>query len=277
MVEFHIAKVDLSTILAKTPLGTPLRWARDAALLLYSEGHREEHQFLMAHIEAADNATLLVAKKARDLSPIEWRSKVKSLQDYGVDWPEWLQDQFFYWYLDEQLSNFSEQNLRAFMVAVLPWVPAVSEATEVDKAEAARDGGDKSLNVLSPKLANMRLGASEKASRFRARLFGFLILGTERGQEYADSFHQGIDFSLDYLENHMSDNEVDASDNATDAFTKAAQAIKQLMNPLDLSFRAELEEVMDSGKKKRKAFGEEDTSLTSLAAAVQKRAYWNAL
>lgn len=272
--EAQIAKVNIPAILNNTAaLGTQLRWARTEARTLYDEGHREEHQLLLVHIEAAEVATQLVDRKSRDMKPDEYRSKVKALQDFGVEWPVALQGQFFDKYLDEQLTSFGGQGLGAFMRSVLPWTPTNEEAMDGEPDEAFRDGVGLPFDALAPKLAYMRLDASEKASRFRARMF----IGIERGQESVDEFIKAIDFTMDFLEGNMSDNDVDAFDNAVDAYTKAAQAIKQLARPLNLMYRAELEEVMTSGKKKTKPPTDEDNALMTIAAAVNKSAFWRAL
>lgn len=154
----------------------------------------------------------LADRKSRDMKQDEYRSK----------------DQFFYMYLDEQLTSFGEQGLGAFMRSVLPWTPTDSEeAMDGEPDEALRDRVGLPFDALAPKLAYMRLDASQKASRFRARMFGFLIVGIERGQESVAEFVKAIDFTMDFLEGNMSDNDVDAFDNAVDAYTKAAQAIKR--------------------------------------------------
>ena len=268
----HMSKVCITSILDKVALGTQLRWARAEAQALATEGHKDEYEELQRYLDHADIAVALVDKKAKDMKKEVYMKHLQALRDFGVVFPTRHKEQLFYKYCDDRSARFDDESVVELMTCVLPW------QLECDKEDDDHDDGphDNEFDVLAPRLSALDDSAEEKAAKCKARLFAWLIAGIEAGEEHAEAFCTAIRSSWEFLEANMAEEEVEAFDVAVDIYMKASRAIVQLCTVSELPFKAELEEVMASLKRRRQGGGHE-SNFGAIESAIQKNAFYSGL
>lgn len=262
----HIAKVSITAILDKAALGTQLRWARAEAQALANEGHKEEHEKLQRWVDHADIAVALVDKKAKDMKKDVYMKNLKALQDFGIVFPASQKELLFHKFCDERNAKFDAESVLEFMTCVVPW------QLDRDKQDDLHPDDD-DFDVLFPRLRSLGVDADEKATKCKARLFAWLIAGIEAGEEHAEAFCDAIRSAWQFLEENMAEEEVEAFDSVVDLFMTASWAIVQLRMTNDLSYKAALEEVMSTSKKRKCATNE--CHFAAIASAIRKSAYYS--
>lgn len=80
-----------------------------------------------------------------------------------------------------------------------------------------------------------------------------------------------IRFAWKFIDEHMSMDDNSEFDSAVDFFVRASQAVAQLLQPGDLSYKKVLEEVLGNPSKRKKVGNDgADNPYASLLAAVSK-------
>lgn len=275
----HMSKTSIELILDSYSLGTPLRWARAEAAALLAEGHRPEHETLQNHVDMADIAVLLADRKTRDnMRKPELVSKLRSLQEYGVQCPPSMQDFLFFRHCDMLVADFSIESVKSYMLAILPWKGSDASVEDMAPDEAATIGSSEGFNALSPKLSDMHGTEAQRAEKFKGRLFSWLITGLGLGAEGKDQLEAAIRWVWQFLEENMNDDEQPEYDDAVDFFVKGSQALMQLLVPTDLKVKRACEEVLPPGAKKRKNSDLGiDPNFISLSTAVGKNPFYQSL
>lgn len=178
----HMSKTSVELILDNYSLGTPLRWARAEAAALLAEGHRPEHETLQNYVDMADIAVLLADRKTRDnMRKPELVSKLRSYQEYGVQWPPTMQDFLFSAIATCSCADFSIDSVKSYMLTILLWKGSDASVEDMAPDEAATIGSSEGFNALSPKLSDMHGAESQRAEKFKGSLFSWLITGSGLG------------------------------------------------------------------------------------------------
>jgi hypothetical protein len=190
-VDEHIAKLNLTQILAGQKIGVERRWAQQ-----FYDRNRDEDvdcSVLGSHLKAVSSA-VSIAEKLSKLTDDELKKHVATLDEHGADWPSRLKIDF----VDRGVADWLRRPNRydtasELLDIIVPWI---------EKADQARGEAARSFSPLKPRAAECDGSVDDKSKQFKQTfLKKVLVPSMQRGAELSNGVLTLCTATLHRLEN----------------------------------------------------------------------------
>lgn len=156
LVDKRIKSADIQKMFEPKAMGREIMWAKHARDLFRGANETKWAEILEDHVALCEHAEYLVNNSIMKMPKPKLTVAVRALQEAGHELPSKIKSLLFKRYVTTLQDNYSVENVKLFLDAVLPW------------RSAAPEDSHEEFDGLKPKLCLMEGSVLDLTSQFQA-------------------------------------------------------------------------------------------------------------